>query len=126
MINEMKRSNDTRISQPENNQVTLGMSMKGLESIQATMGTCMKILEHNQANIGTCMKNMETNQVNLGASLKNVKTQMGQLALSLKDNPSKSFLSDTEKNLKQCVVVTLRSEKELEEPNKIENGREQV
>ena len=43
VINDMKKSNDTRIAQIENNQITLGMSMKGLENIQATMGTCMKI-----------------------------------------------------------------------------------
>ena len=71
----------------------------------------MKNLEHNQENIGTCMKNMETNQTNLGASLKNLETQMGQLAQSLKENPSKSFLSDTEKNSNQCMAVTLRNGK---------------
>ena len=41
---------------------------------------------------------------------------MGQLAQSLRENPLKSFLSDTEKNLKQCLAVTLRSRKELDEP----------
>ena len=81
----------------------------------------MKNQEHNQATISTCMKNMETNQVNLGASLKNVETQMGQLAQSMRENPSKASLSDTEKNLKQCMIVTLRSGKELEGPKKTVN-----
>ena len=40
VINDMKMSNDARITQIENDQITLGMSMKGLENIQATMGTC--------------------------------------------------------------------------------------
>ena len=122
----MKRSNDTRIAQIENNQITLGMSMKGLENIQEIMRTCMKNLEHNQANIGTCKKNMETNQVNLGVSLKNVETQMGQVAISLKENPAKSFTSDTEKNLKYCLAETLRNGKELDEPQKKENEKKQV
>ena len=52
MINDLKKTNDTRITQLENGQVMMGNLMKGLESIQATMGTCMKNLEHNQANIG--------------------------------------------------------------------------
>ena len=69
---------------------------------------------------------METNQVNLGASLKNLETQMGQLSLSLKENPSRFFPSETKKNLKECIAVTLRSGKELDEPKKIKNARDQV
>ena len=122
----MNKTIDTRITQLENGQSVMGNLMKNIESIQETMGTCLKNLEHNQANIGTCMKNMETNQANLGASLKNVETQMRQLAQSLRENHSKSFPSDTEKNLKQCMAVTLRSGKELEEPKKIVNEGEQV
>ena len=51
---------------------------------------------------------------------------MGQLALSLKENPSKSFPSDTKKNPKQFMAVTLRSRNELQEPKKIENEREKI
>ena len=105
---------------------TFGMTIKGLESIQAMMGACMKILEHNQANLGTCMKNIKMNQVKLGASLKDVETGMGQLSQSLRENLPKSFLSDTKKNLKQCMAVTLRSGKEFDEPKKIEDDEELV
>ena len=98
VINDMKKSTDTRITQLENGQAMMGNVIKSLEGIQNTMGTCMKNLEHNKANIGTCIKNMETNQVGLGASLKNLETQMGQLAQSLRKNPPKSFSSDTKKN----------------------------
>ena len=126
MINDMKKTNYTIITRLENSQAVMGNLMKGLESVHATMGTCMKNMEHNQTNIGICMKNMEINQANLGASLKNVETQMRQLALSLKENPPKSFPSDTKKNPKQCMVVTLRSGKELDEPQKKENERERV
>ena len=126
MINDLKMSNETRLTQLENNQITFGMNMISLENIQATMGTCKKNMEHNQANIGTCMKNMEMNLVNLGASLKNLETQMGQLAQSLRENSPKSFLSDTKKNMKQCMIATLRSGKELDEPKKIEDAEKQV
>ena len=51
---------------------------------------------------------------------------MGQLAQSLRENPLKSFPSDKEKNPKQCMVVTLRSGKELDEPKKIENEEKKV
>ena len=72
------------------------------------------------------MKNIEKNQVELGASLKNLETLMGQLAQSLRENPQKSFSSDTEKNPKQCMAVTLRSGKELDEPKKCEKAKKQV
>ena len=126
MINDMKKSIDTRITQLENGQAMMGNLMKSMEGIQSTMGTCMNNLEHNQANIGTCMKNMETNQVRLGASLKNLETHMGQLVQSLRENPPKFFLSDIEKNLKQCMTVTLRSGKTLDEPKKNEKTENQV
>ena len=86
----------------------------------------MKNLEHNQANIDTCMKNMETNQVNLGASLKNLETQIRLLAQSLRENPPKYILSDTKKNPNQCMAMTLRSGKDLDEPKKIEDDEKQV
>ena len=126
MLNNMKKTTDTRITQLKNGQAVMGNLMKNMESIQATMGTCMKNPENNQVNIGTCMQNMETNKENLGASLKNMKTQMGQLAQSLRENPSKAFPSDTEKNLKQCTTITLRSGKELEEPKNFVNEEEQI
>ena len=61
VINDMRKSTDTRITQLENNQSVIGNVIKSMENIQATMGTCMKNMDHNQANIGTCMKNMEIN-----------------------------------------------------------------
>ena len=83
-MNEMRKSNESRLMQLGNNQITFGMHIKGLENIQATMGACMKILENNQASIETYIKNMDTNQANLRASLKILETQMGQLAQSVR------------------------------------------
>ncbi|XP_062075391.1 uncharacterized protein LOC133779446 [Humulus lupulus] len=50
----------------------------------------------------------------MGATMKTLKTQVGQLANTMKNQLSRSFPSDTEKNLKECNAITLRSEKELE------------
>ena len=47
MINDMKKSTDTSITQLENGQAGMGNVLKSIEGIQNTMGTCMKNLEHN-------------------------------------------------------------------------------
>ena len=50
---------------------------------------------------------LETTQANMGASLKNLETQMGQLTHSMKESYFRSFPSDTDKNLKDCMAITL-------------------
>ena len=54
-------------------------------------------------------------QTNTNASLKNLETQVGQLALAMQNQSKDAFLSDIKKNPKDCMAVTLRSGKELEE-----------
>ena len=54
-------------------------------------------------------------QANTNASLKNLETQVGQLALTMQNQSKDSFPIDTRKNPKDCMVVTLRSGRELEE-----------
>ena len=54
-------------------------------------------------------------QANTNASLKNMETQVGQLALVMQNLSKDVFQSDTKKNPKDCMTVTLRSGKELEE-----------
>ena len=66
---------------------------------------------------------LETTQVTMDASLKNLETQMGQLAHSMKESSSRSFPSDTEKNLKDCIVITLRSGKELGKEKGLGNSK---
>ena len=74
-------------------------------------------------------------QANTNASLKKLETQVGQLALSMQNQSRDSFLSDTKKNPKDCMKVTLRSGKELhkikgeenkmtEKEDKMEAGKE--
>ena len=52
-------------------------------------------------------------QANTNAFLKNLETQVGQLTLSMLNQSKDAFLNDTKKNLKDCMVVTLRSGREL-------------
>ena len=53
-------------------------------------------------------------QANTNASLKNLETQVRQLALAMQNQSRDSFPSDTKKNPKDYMVVTLRSGKELQ------------
>ena len=59
----------------------------------------------------------------MGASLKNLETQVGQLAHSMKESSFRSFPSDTENNLKDCMAITLRSGKDLGDSKKVENEK---
>ena len=51
---------------------------------------------------------------NTNASLKNHEIQVGQLAQTLQIQLREAFPSDTKKNPKDCMAITLRSGKELE------------
>ena len=53
-------------------------------------------------------------QANTNTSLKNLETQVGQLALAMQNQSKDAFPGDT-KNPKDCMAVTLRSGRELEE-----------
>ena len=63
-------------------------------------------------------------QKNTSASLKNLETQVGQLALSMPNQSKGTFPSDTQKNPKECMVVQLRSGKEVGNNNKKERKEE--
>ena len=52
-------------------------------------------------------------QTNTNASLKNLETQVEQLALTMQNQSRDAFLSDTKKNPKECMAITLRSGREL-------------
>ena len=54
----------------------------------------------------------------MNASLKNLETQVGQLALAMQNQSKDAFPSDTRKNPKDCMVVTLRSGREIESRKK--------
>ena len=51
---------------------------------------------------------------NTNASLKNLETQEGKLALAVQNQSNDVFPSDSKKNPKDCMVVNLRSGREIE------------
>ena len=67
-------------------------------------------------------------QANTNASLKNLETQVGQLALAMQNQSKDASPSDTRKNPKDCMVVTLRSGREIEGKKKRreENGGRKI
>ena len=54
-------------------------------------------------------------KANTNASLKNLETQVRQIALTMQNQSKDVFPSDTMKNPKYCMAVTLRSGRKLEE-----------
>ena len=52
-------------------------------------------------------------EANTNPSLKNLETQVGQLTMAMQNKSRDSFPSDTKKNLKDCMAITLRSGREL-------------
>ena len=80
------------------------------------MGDNKKLLNlHEQkfAELGATATNFQVFQNTTNATLKNLETQVGQLALTLQSQKKDAFPSDTKKNPKDCMVVHLRSGKEL-------------
>ena len=63
-------------------------------------------------------------QKNASASLKNLETQVGQLALNMPNQSKGIFPSDTQKNPKDCMVIQLRSGKDLSSNKKTEGKEE--
>ena len=59
-------------------------------------------------------ENINVFSANTNASLKNLETQVGQLALVMQNQFKDAFSSDTKKNPKDCMMVTLRSGRKLE------------
>ena len=53
-------------------------------------------------------------QANTNASLKNLETQVGQLTLAMQKQSKDAFPSDTKKNPKDRMAMTLRSGREFE------------
>ena len=53
-------------------------------------------------------------QANTNAFLQNLETQVEQLALAMQNQSKDAFPSETKKNPKDYMVVTLRSGRELE------------
>ena len=69
--------------------------------------------EQKFAELAVFQSNTTVFQENKNASLKNLETDVGQLTQTLQNQSRDSFPSDTKKNPKDCMAITLRSGKEL-------------
>ena len=74
----------------------------------------LNIHEQKFIELVAFQENTTVFQANTNASLKNMETQVGQLALSIKNQLKDFFPTDTMKNPKDYMAVTLRSGRELE------------
>ena len=59
-------------------------------------------------------------------SLKNLETQVGQLALAIQNQFKDAFPSNTKKNPKDCMTISLKSGKELKEREEIEKKMDEI
>ena len=75
----------------------------------------LNIYEQKFVKLAAFQANTTVFQANTNVSLKNLETQVRQLALAMQNQPKVVFPSDTKKNPKECMAVTLRSGRELEE-----------
>ena len=73
----------------------------------------LNIHEQKFAKLATFQANRNVFQANTNASLKNQETQVGQLALAMQNQSKDSLPSDTKKNPKDCMEITLKSGREL-------------
>ena len=92
------------------------------------MGDNKKLLNlHEQkfAELEASNTNSQIFQKTTNASLKNLETQIGQLALNLQNQIKDAFPNDTKKNPKDCMVVQLRSGKDLEEKTEREESNKE-
>ena len=73
----------------------------------------LNIHEQKFADLAAFQANTTVFQANTNASLKNPETQVGQLAMAMRNQTKDAFPSDTRKNPKDCMVVTLRSGRDM-------------
>ena len=91
------------------------------------MGDNKRLLQfHEQklSNLEAFKFDTQMFQKNASASLKNLETQVGQLALNMPNQSKGTFPSDTQKNLKDCMAIQLRSGKDLSSNKKTERKEE--
>ena len=73
----------------------------------------LNIHEEKFAELEEFQANTIVFQANTNASLKNLETRVGQLTLAMQNQSKDAFLSDTRKNPKDYMAVTLRSGREI-------------
>ena len=74
----------------------------------------LNIHEQKFAELAAFQANTNVFQANTNASLKIMETQVGRLIIAMQNQSKDVFPSDTKKNPKDYMVVTMRSGRELE------------
>ena len=85
----------------------------------------LNIHEHKFADLAAFQANTTVFQANTNASLKNLKIQVGHLTPAIQNKSKDAFPSDTRKNPKDCMVVTLRSGREIKKKKKKKKTEEE-
>ena len=75
----------------------------------------LNIHEKNFTELATFQANTTVFQANTNASLKNLETQVEHLTLAMQNQSKDVFPSDAKKNPEDCMAVTLRNGRGLEE-----------
>ena len=83
----------------------------------------LNIHEQKFAKLVAFQANTTVFQANTNASLRNLETQVGQLALTMQNQSKDSFPSNTKKNPKDCMAVTLRSGREVKRRKEAEKKK---
>ena len=73
----------------------------------------LNIHEQKFVKLAEFQANTTMFQANTNSSLKNLETRVGKLALNMHNQSKDSLPSDTKKNPKDCMAITLRSGREL-------------
>ena len=81
----------------------------------------LNIHEQKFVELAVFQANTIVFQANTNASLKNLEIQVGKLALSMQNQSKEPFLSDTKKNPKDFMEITLRSGREFQKIKEKEN-----
>ena len=76
--------------------------------------------EQKSTELAVFQANSTIFQANTNASLKNLEIQVRQLTLNMHNRSKDSFPSDTKKNPKDCMAITLRSGEELQYKKEVE------
>ena len=85
----------------------------------------LNIHEQKFVEISTFQANTSVFQANTNDSLKNLEMQIGQVTLTMQNQSKDSFPSDIRKNSRDCMVVALRSGRELKERRKDKKDTEE-
>ena len=86
------------------------------EQILQFMGDNKRLIhfhEQKLSDLEAFKSDTQVFQKNTSALLKNLGTQVGKLALNMPNQKKGTFPSDTQKNLKDCMAIQLRSGKEV-------------